>query len=206
MASSTACNRVLGVVFDLDGTVVSQELDFEAIRVEIGLPSGTPLLEALARMPLSERQRAGVILDEHERIAAAKARLLPGVIEFMGRLERRGIPRALLSRNSRRSVATILERFGLRFDPVMAREDAPHKPDPAGLTRICHAWMLQPSEVLIVGDFLYDLQAGKAAGTRTALVTHGRDWPFAHLADVTFSSFCELPELLLNWLELPAGI
>jgi phosphoglycolate phosphatase-like HAD superfamily hydrolase len=41
---------IRGVVFDLDGTLVSQELDFEAIRREIGLPTGTPLLEALRQL------------------------------------------------------------------------------------------------------------------------------------------------------------
>ena len=49
--------RVRGVVFDLDGTLVVQELDFDAMRREIGLPPGTPLLEALEGMDGPHVQR-----------------------------------------------------------------------------------------------------------------------------------------------------
>ncbi len=48
----------------------------------------------------------------------------------------------------------------------------------------------------MVGDYLYDLEAGRSAGTRTALLTHGRDWPFAHLADWTLTTLAELPAVI----------
>ena len=57
----------------------------------------------------------------------------------------------------------------------------------------------------MVGDYLYDIQAGRRAGTRTALVTHGHNLPFAHLSDVAFASFEDLPEALLRWLGDGAG-
>jgi phosphoglycolate phosphatase-like HAD superfamily hydrolase len=51
----------------------------------------------------------------------------------------------------------------------------------------------------MIGDYLYDIEAGRNAGTRTALITHGRDWPFAHLADETFPNFRELPKSWDDW-------
>ena len=90
--------------YDLDGTLVSQELDFEAIRRDVGLPSGTPLLEALERMSELDRERAWRILHDHEQSAAARATLFPGVTEVLDWLDGRGLRRGLLSRNSRRSV------------------------------------------------------------------------------------------------------
>ncbi|HEV3146932.1 MAG TPA: HAD family hydrolase [Gemmataceae bacterium] len=193
--------KLRGVVFDLDGTLVSQELNFEAIRQEIGLGSGTPLLEALDTMAGSELQRARQILDRHEEAAAACAVLHAGAKECLEWLKAKGLKLGLLSRNSRRSVFTVLERCGLQLDKVVAREDAPFKPSPHGLWLIGNAWQVPPAEVLMVGDYLYDLQAGRSAGTRTALITHGKEWPFVHLADLTFPSFQELPDLLNGWLE-----
>jgi HAD superfamily hydrolase (TIGR01549 family) len=184
--------QLRGIVFDLDGTLVHQELDFEAMRREIGLPSGTPLLEALAALPEPQQARAWNILDRHERHAAAKAEVFPGVAEMLIDLAERGIRLGLLSRNSRNSVETILTRCGLPLDPALSREDAPHKPNPQGLLRICETWGFAPAEVLMVGDYLYDLQTGRAAGTRTALVTHGKVWDFAHLADWTIPNLCDL--------------
>ncbi|HEX5270715.1 MAG TPA: HAD family hydrolase [Gemmataceae bacterium] len=191
---------VRGVVFDLDGTLVVQELDFEAMRREIGLPTGTPLLEALERMGGPARAAAEDVLRRHELAAAETARLTPGVAAFLDHLAARGIRRAVLSRNMRVAVEKVLRRCGVSVDLVLAREDAPYKPSPEGLWRICAAWGLAPAEVLMVGDYLYDLQAGRGAGTRTALVTHGRDLPFAALADVAFASFEDLPEQIRRWL------
>jgi HAD superfamily hydrolase (TIGR01509 family) len=192
--------RLRGVVFDLDGTLVVQELDFEAMRREIGLPPGTPLLEALDRMDGTGRAAALAVLHRHELAAAETARLTPGVGAFLDRLAACGVRLAILSRNMRDAVDRVLRRCGLSFDLVLAREDAPYKPSPEGLWQICAAWGVAPAEVLMVGDYLYDLQAGRSAGTRTALVTHGRSLPFAHLADVAFASFEDVPDVLRRWL------
>jgi HAD superfamily hydrolase (TIGR01509 family) len=192
---------VRGVVFDLDGTLVVEELDFEAMRREIGIPSGTPLLEAVERLHGPARQAAVAVLRRHELAAAETARLNPGVGAFLDWLTRRGVRQAVLSRNIREAVAKSLRRCGLSFELVLAREDAPYKPSPEGLLQICAAWGLRPAEVLMVGDYLYDMQAGRSAGTRTALVTHGREPPFAALADVAFASFEDVPDVLRRWFD-----
>lgn len=192
-------NRLRGVIFDFDGTLVSQELDFPAIRQEIGLPVGQPLLEALERMTGSELERALAIIDRHERAAAATAQLLPGVREFTFWLKQQGVLQAVLSRNSRHSVREVLRRLDLAFDSIVAREDAPYKPDPGGIFKICSHWGVAPSDVAMIGDFLFDIEAARRAGAWTALITHGRNLPFAHMAHVTFPSFEELPDLLREW-------
>jgi HAD superfamily hydrolase (TIGR01509 family) len=192
--------EVRGVVFDLDGTLVVQELDFEAMRREIGLPSGTPLLEAVERLHGAEREAAVAVLRRHELAAAETARLNPGVRDFLDWLTARGVRQAVLSRNMREAVLKVLRRCGMTFELVLAREDAPYKPSPEGLWQICAAWGVAPGEVLMIGDYLYDVQAGRRAGTRTALVTHGRALPFAHLADVAFASFEDVPDVLRRWL------
>lgn len=192
---------IRGVVFDLDGTLVNSELDFEAMRREIGLPAGTPLLEAVDRMAGAEREAALQVLHRHEEIAARSASVHPGVAGFLGWLEKRGVRRAVLSRNMRSAVETVLQRWGLSFDLVLAREDAPYKPNPEGLWQICTAWGMQPREVLMVGDHLFDIQVGHNAGTWTALVTYGNCWPYADQADYVFSTFEAIPDALRTRLE-----
>lgn len=192
---------VRGVVFDMDGTLVSQELDFDAIRVEIGIPAGMPLLEAIAFFDDDRKRVADDILEKHERRAAEQAQLYPGVQDFLNYLNSRGIPQALLTRNSRWSAEMVLSRHGLRFHPVWSRDDGPPKPQPHGIWHICATWQIDPADVLMIGDYIHDVEAGRNAGTKTALITHGRNWPFAHLADVTFPNFRELPDGWIDWLE-----
>ena len=188
---------IRGIVFDMDGTLVEQRIDFDAIRRELGLPLGTPLLEALARLPDADRPAAWDVLDRHERAAAASAAVLPGVRDFLAWLDHRGVKRAVLTRNSRAAAAAVLARCGLTaFDPVVTRDDAPFKPQPDGVWRICEAWGVAAAEVLVLGDYVYDVHVGRNAGARTALLTHGRAWPFAGEADWTFADFARAMELL----------
>lgn len=126
---------------------------------------------------------------------------MPGVREFLGLLAARGVRRAVLTRNARALAISILRRFSLHFDPIIGREDGPVKPDPAAIRAICETWQLHPSEVLMVGDFRFDMEAGHRAGARTVLYTRGRKperLPGIELADVVLPCFHEAERLLLE--------
>ena len=194
--------RVRGVVFDLDGTLIVEKLDYDAIRGELGFAPRTPLLEGIAALPLEQQCEAHAVLHRHEQAAALTATLNPGVDNFLRRLDALRIRRGLFSRNSRAAVEIVLARCGVEFETVVAREDGPHKPSPHGLQHICRQWKLQSQEVLMIGDYLYDVQAGIQAGVRTALVTHGRELPFADLADLAFAGFEAIPAILEEWIGM----
>jgi HAD superfamily hydrolase (TIGR01549 family) len=161
------------VIFDLDGTLTRPFLDFPRIRAAIGLAE--PLLESMLALPDGlARARAFSVLEEFEREAADRSELNDGAREVLDLLRRRGIHAGLVTRNSRSSARITLEKHALAFDVVMTRDDAPPKPRPEPLLRICEHFRVAPAEALMVGDFRLDVAAGKAAGTRTALLTNGR--------------------------------
>jgi hypothetical protein len=66
------------VIFDLDGTLTEPVLDFDAIRAEIGLLPGLPILEQLEALQPATRARAEEIMVRHERDAIARATLSDG--------------------------------------------------------------------------------------------------------------------------------
>ncbi|MBX7105088.1 MAG: HAD family hydrolase [Gemmataceae bacterium] len=186
--------RIRGVMFDLDGTLIHEEIDFAAIRRELDLPHGEPLLEALTRMSPGDREQAKAVLDRHEGAAAAKAVAIPGVEPILRRIDEAGLRRGILTRNSRPAAEIALAAAGLSgFDPVLTRDDAPAKPDPGGILIACELWQVAPAEVVMVGDYVFDVQAGRAAGCPTILVTHGRDWPFAAEADLVIRGYDDWP-------------
>ncbi len=156
------------VIFDLDNTLVDSALDFSRIKAEIG--TDQPILEYRAAVDPAEQRRVDEILDRHESRAAADCALCAGARELLDFLRVAGLRSALLTRNSRASVRTVLARHTLAFDVVLAREDSPPKPDPEPVRIICRRLGLQPADCLMVGDYLYDIQCGQAAGTRTLLV------------------------------------
>ncbi len=196
---------ITGIIFDLDGTLVDSRLDFDAIRQELALPTGQPILEAIERMPEDEARRCHVVLDRHERAGAERAVLMPGVAQLLATLAARALPMGLVTRNSRAATQATLQRLDLQFDPVIAREDAPAKPDPAAIAMICRSWDMSPAQTVVIGDYRFDLEAGKRAGTWTVLYTRGRavkDLPFDVDAHWVIHDFRDLTPLLA-WLDAP---
>jgi len=156
------------VIFDLDNTLVDSDLNFAAIRAEIG--TDQPILEYREAAGEAEKRRVDEILDLHESRAAATCSLCGGARELLAFLNEQKIKTALLTRNSRQSVNTVLARHGLRFDFVVSREDSAPKPSPAPVLLICERLGVRPQEALVVGDYLYDVQSGQAAGCKTLLL------------------------------------
>jgi HAD superfamily hydrolase (TIGR01549 family) len=166
------------ILFDMDGTLTEPLLDFPRIKADMGI-GNRPILEALAEMNDAERAIAEAILCRHEEQAAALSILNPGCIELLDHLSARNIPVALITRNSRQSVETVLSRHRLTIEIVIAREDAPPKPNPEPLQLGCDRLGLRHDDVWMVGDGQYDIEAGVAAGIRTVWLSHGRAKDFA---------------------------
>jgi HAD superfamily hydrolase (TIGR01509 family) len=198
---------ILGVIFDLDGTLVDSRLDFDAMRHEIGLPRGTPVIEGVLALPQGESAAAWEIVKRHERIGAETATVMPGVRELLEELRRREIRVAIVTRNGRSFARETLRRLQLTIDQVMTRDDAAPKPSPEALVTILDAWQLPAARAAMVGDFRFDLEAGRAAGTRTVLYsadcTEEELAVWRPLADFIVPSFVESGPLLA-WLRSPA--
>lgn len=166
------------VLFDMDGTLTRPMLDFPRIKAEMGI-GNRPILEAMSEMNAPARAAAEAILHRHENAAAAGSQLNDGCVELLDWLRERNVRTALITRNSRVSVTTVLARHGLRMDVLVSREDAPPKPDPAPLRLACGRLGVAEAEVWMVGDGQYDVEAGLAAGVRTVWISHGETRWFA---------------------------
>ncbi|HEY2903891.1 MAG TPA: HAD family hydrolase [Polyangia bacterium] len=158
------------VIFDLDGTLTEPLLDFDAMRAEIGLVPGLPILEQLEAGDADLRARAELVMRRHERQAIEAATLADGCVELLAHLTARAIPAAILTRNVREVVEIFQRKFNLRFVAAFTREDGPPKPSPAGALALCAAMGAAPAHTLAVGDYKFDILAGRRAGCRTALV------------------------------------
>lgn len=182
------------VIFDLDNTLVDSNLDFAQIKAEIGTEQ--TILEYRASVGEAEQHRVDDILDRHESRSAAECELADGAREMLDFLSAKNIPAALLTRNSRKSVNTILARHNIRFDYIVARDDAPPKPSAEPVLLICKALGVKPAEALVVGDFLYDIQSGQAAGTMTMLLDGPHRHRFEIEADYEVASLREAAEVI----------
>lgn len=185
------------VVFDLDGTLVDSRLDFAAMRAETGCPPEQGLLEFRDAIDDSERRRqVEEVIHWHEISGAKAATWMPGAQSLTQALTRRGLLLGVFTRNSRECASLTLSRLGIPCDDLVAREDAAPKPDPGGLNMLASRWGLAAGDILMVGDFRYDIESGRAAGMQTCLYDPAGDNPAATLADCVVSHFEELEGLL----------
>jgi HAD superfamily hydrolase (TIGR01549 family) len=193
---SEAAPRPRALLFDMDGTLTEPVIDFVALKTEMGIALERPILEALADMPADARRMAEEVLHRHEEIAATGSRLNPGCDELIEWVRSRRMPTALITRNSRRSAACVLERHGLSFDVLITREDGKFKPDPAPLLHACERLGVAPRQAWMIGDGSHDVHAGINAGVPTVWISHGRERDFPGVPWQTVPGLRELLAVL----------
>ena len=184
----------------MDGTLTVAIHDFDAIRAELGLEPKKPILEQLALLPEADARERFARLDALELDLARAAQAATGAERLLESLVTRGAVVGILTRNSHANALATLAACGLArfFEPpcVLGREAAAPKPDPQGIRKLLTHWDAAPHQAVMVGDYRYDLLAGRAAGTATVYVDPDREFPFSELADVSVHSLEALAELL----------
>jgi HAD superfamily hydrolase (TIGR01549 family) len=190
--------QIKAVIFDLDGTITEPFFDFDAIRREMGFkPDAGPILELMEKMTPQQRANAERILEYHEEKAVAESKLNPGAKELLEMLRKRKIRIGILTRNKKSNVAAVADKFGLKFDSVVGREEGPVKPDVFGVQYLCKQFGVMPQETLLVGDYLFDLLCARAAGAVPVLLAnHKRAGEFAKYADFVIENIADLLKII----------
>jgi HAD superfamily hydrolase (TIGR01509 family) len=167
--------RIRGVLFDFDGTLTYPgAIDFDAIKQELGCPLNIPILEYLETISPAEQKPLMAILEAKEEDAAQASVPNTGAEKCVSVLKEKGIPMGIITRNSIHSVRVALEKFSRTtvqdFAAVITREASLPKPHPDGVYQAAARMGILPSELMLVGDFRFDVLAGKAAGALTVLL------------------------------------
>ncbi|MCC5859966.1 MAG: HAD family hydrolase [Ectothiorhodospiraceae bacterium] len=199
-------SSIQAVAFDLDGTLVQSSLDFQAIRQELGFPRDRGLLEHIATLgDGAAATEAHAVIQRHELAAAAEAAWMPGAVELLDAIRDAGLPTAILTRNTRLAVDVMRETLGIPVPLILTREDCRPKPDPDGLLRIGRHYGVRPGRMVYVGDFIYDLQTARAAGSVACLYRNGENARFASQAHWVINHLGELTHALSAWMERSCG-
>jgi hydrogenase expression/formation protein HypE len=216
--------RLRAVLFDFDGTLTHPgALDFAAIKRQLRCPPDRFVLEFIEGLTGDDRDAAEAALELFELRGAAGSTPNAGAAGLVHRLREAGLRVGVLTRNRRAAVDRALEQIPSLppewFDVIVTRDDGlPHKPAPDGVLHACEAMGVSPAETLVVGDFLLDGEAGRAAGAVTAFLTNGGvdEWEpgvgeaapaqrAAAAADVVVHELAELDGIVRLGLPLPAG-
>ena len=183
-------------IFDLDGTLTVSAHDFEHIRRVLGLAPETPILEALHAMPESEAAPLWDSLNELEFYYAGKASVMQGASELLQKLHENGRQLAILTRNTMPVVKHTLQACKIdHFFPlnhILDRDACMPKPSPDGVKQLLDLWQADADDTVMVGDYLYDLEAGKGAGVATVHLDTRGDVDWSEFTDIRVEELGEL--------------
>lgn len=183
-------------VFDLDGTLTLPVHDFAFIRASLGVPDGIDILGYLATLPAAEARPLHARLQEIENSLVHRTEAAHGAADLLSTLSQRGARVGVLTRNTRENALRTLSAIGMgeffREEWVIGRDEAPPKPSPDGIRRLARHWKAEPDDMLMVGDYLYDLQTGRSAGVATVHVDPEGLFRWPALADILVTSLADL--------------
>lgn len=183
-------------IFDMDGTLTIAQHDFDAIRAELGLPEGLPILESLDQLPLEEAASLYQRLNEIELELAWQSRAAEGAEQLLEYLKFQGANIGILTRNNALNISVTLKAAGLAdyflAENLLSRECVPPKPSPAGILGLLNSWEANTDDAVMVGDHHHDLLSGRAAGVTTVYVDQRGEYPFRQDADVCIKQLTEL--------------
>ena len=186
-------------IFDMDGTLTLPIHDFEEIRAALGISSGIPILEAILEMPEAQADITRQKLNDIEMEIATRATPQPGITDVLQRLQDSGRRRGILTRNGEEITRVTLEAAGLdgyfAWESVIGRDSCLPKPNPDGVHRLLEIWNAASEETVIIGDYLYDIQAGREAGITTVHFDQTGLFPWPQYTDHRVESISDLGKL-----------
>lgn len=179
------------VAFDLDSTLTQPYLDFSRLRKQLDLPEGD-ILQWLEGLPVHQRRQAAQIIETFEQDGVENVAWNDGAQETVETVRALGLPMAIVTRNSRASLLAVCRRLNIVVNQLVAREDAPPKPNPACLHYTAEKLAVPIEQLLMVGDYRHDTDAGRAAGAMTVLLTNGKMPTWIVTADLVIERLSEL--------------
>jgi pyrophosphatase PpaX len=165
--------------------------DYADICEEFDLPSGPELRDTV-----------------HEGLAIAfeAATLYDGVLPLIDAARANGMRVGMVTTSPRPPVMQVLDAHGVadRFDTIVTGDDVTHcKPHPEPIHLALSRLGESHENALMIGDYLFDILAAKAAGVASALFLperHARFYDFPKLLatgpDIVIGHYSELAKIL----------
>ncbi len=184
----------------MDGTLTLSIHDFEGIKRDLGLPPGQPILEALAKLPPAVADPLYQQLEAMGLEIAYQSTAQVGAYELLSELRSRNYKMGILTRNSKNNATATLAACGLaEFFPdefILSRDCCPPKPSPDGILQLLTQWNAPPARSVMVGDYRFDLEAGKRAGSATVYIDPTGEFAWKAQADVAVTQLATIVAMI----------
>lgn len=215
--------KYLGILFDLDGTLLDTIDDIETAMNRVLSDHGFPLhsageyremvgwgLTELVRRALPKEysvdNKIRQCSEDMKRYYAEKpverTKPFPGIVPMLDALSEMDVKIGILSNKADSIVEQVVDKVfpDRRFHSVRGlRDDVPRKPDPAGAFHGAREMEADPRHILYIGDSDVDMETAINAGMFPAGVSWGYRSPemlLRHGAEIIFDTPEEITEFI----------
>ncbi len=210
------------VLFDIDGTLIDtvdlivKALDY-TYRKHLGIALPRDEIRRLIGLPLKAQMH---YLDDrvsgdvpHQRMEADEVayyaanrhleRVIPEAVQAVQTAYRKGYAVGLVTSKNREELMLSWRKLGLEsfVDTVVTADDTErHKPNPDPVQNALERLQIAPERAIYIGDTVFDISCGRAAGVQVAAVAWGAHLP-EDLRATQPDYYFETPADLLEWVE-----
>lgn len=218
-------NKYKAVCFDMDGTLLDTKVNYVKIAdlafdemIAVGVPegvinrndglkfnleSGIDYLKSESRMGdvFNIAAKVAKIANEVELETVGLSKTFECSLEVLQKIHSKGLKTGLLTRGCREYAVTACRICGIisEIDEIVARDDYPieeAKPSGKAMEHMAAKLGVRPSEILFLGDHLFDYQCAQEAGADFLPVLSGvydaKDWEDLELKNYigSVNDFC----------------
>lgn len=183
-------------LFDLDGTLLDTADDLVAALNHVRRLEGHPPIPSVVVRQYASRgarglldagfgemddeqlraRRTGAFLDYYAANHLIHTRAFEFIDDVLSALDEREIPWGIVTNKAERLTLPLLQEIGWRTRPrcIVCGDTTAHpKPHPLPVLHACAHLGVPPGQVWMIGDDARDIEAGQAAGCRTAVAAWG---------------------------------
>ena len=218
---NTCCKAV---IFDLDGTLLDTIKDLGSSMNYILEKYGFPVhdeehyvraigngLRNLAKVSFPENVVTNELLDKavpefiehYGNHCMEKTVVYEGINELLEFCKKNNVLISILSNKRDDLVKELIPHYFPDYDFAYTLGESPEfprKPDPTSALYLAELLKVSPSDILFIGDSIYDIKTGKNAGMKTIAVTWGYQ-PKEQLTEESPDFIADFPAQIIEYIK-----
>jgi len=163
---------IKGIVFDLDGTLIQLPIDYQKIQKNLKeffnvSDDLKPLIPTIIKLSKNDQNKIKTSFDlicKEEILVSKNFKIMDGTLETLNFFKSKNLTLCLVTMQCKDALEKILQKMKISdlFDSVISRDESFDRQKQIQLS--LKNTLLEPSEVLVVGDRIHDIESAKKTG------------------------------------------
>ena len=163
---------IKGIIFDLDGTLIQLPIDYQKVQKNLKeffniSNEFKPLIPTIIKLSKNDQNKIKVSFDlicKEEILASDNFKTMNNALETLKFFKSKNLSLCLVTMQCKDALEKVLQKLQISdlFDSVISRDESFDRQKQIELS--LQNIVLTPSEILVVGDRIHDIESAKKIG------------------------------------------